>query len=530
MYNPSADCGDESHTRSELYQKLHARNQTLGADRVTYPHLLPDPTGHYGTLFGNYEGKLDQKMVDDEMRRVKLKKRSGIPLDQWAHHKIADKFERMRNGFLYEINQVEKNYVNETTAPNGILSIDRFHYKDVSYEWFVKNYEQAEEPCMISGFTDDWPLHQWTIESMNNSFLAQEEVKVGKDSSGRRIGVRFDIYAQYLKDTKDDSAVYLFESQIDRNANLTKIFDSYTLPVWFAKDLFNYCHPERRPPHRWFCIGKKGSGTTMHTDPFGCAWNSVIAGRKLWIIFGPAIPEDVATGKIFMDKMPKTPNQPNILNEAVGWFHQVWPQLRNYMIDNNLSQEYRPRLFIQYPGETIFVPGGLQHFVLNLDDCLAVTQNYCNMSNFGLCWRQMRIERPHTAIRWLAMLKRRYPLAYKCAQQLDQQDKFTIPLNSPHVQGKHNKFIAELKTKAAANQDLTPEEKTAIEKYDAARAEDKVWAETEGPFLYDEEWKYWSGSTDSSTQSSDDEEEEEEEDEEEAGDEENKTKAEEGPE
>lgn len=241
----------------------------------------------------------------------------------------------------------------------------------------------------------------------------------------------------------------------------------------------------------------------MHFDPLALiAWNSVIAGRKLWIIFDECTPEEVATGQIFMDKITRTPNTPNILNEAVGWFHQVWPQLRNYLIENKLVQKYKPRLLIQYPGETIFVPGGLFHFVLNLDDSLAVTQNYCNMSNFGLCWREMRIERRHTAIRWLAMLKRRYPLAFKCAQQIDQQDKFTVQLHQPHVQGKHNKFITALKAKAVANEELTPAEKTAVEKYDAARSEDKVWSETEAPFRYSEEWQFWSGSTDSSTDSS----------------------------
>jgi histone arginine demethylase JMJD6 len=500
MYNPSADCGDETHTRLELYEKLTARNQHLGQDREKYPHVLPDESGHYNTLFGDYKPDSDQERVDEEMKRVKLLKRPAFDLENWSYSKYYEKFDELREGWLKEVNQIDHDHIHNTTPQNGILSIDRFHYKDVSYEWFVKNYEKIAEPCMISGFTDEWPLHQWTIGTMSRSFLREENVKVGKDHNGRRIGLPFNLYAQYLYDTRDDSPVYLFESQIDRNNNICRIFDSYRPPVWFGKDLLNYCHPERRPPHRWFCIGKKGSGTTMHLDPLGLlAWNSVIAGRKLWIIFDKCTPDDLATGKVFMKRPPSGPVNP--FTEAVGWFHLVWPQMKQFLMGNKVTEKYKPRVLIQYPGETIFVPGGLYHFVLNLDDSLAVTQNYCNMSNFGLCWREMRVERRHTAIRWLEMLKRRFPLAFKFAKQLDEQDNFTITLKKPHINGEHNIYIKSLKDKKLNGEELTPEELDAIVQYDQNHDQNKQWGETEAPFEYSPEWKYWSGSTDSSTDS-----------------------------
>jgi len=82
--------------------------------------------------------------------------------------------------------------------------------------------------------------------------------------------------------------------------------------------------------------------------------------------------------------------------EAFSWFGCVLPRLIEAGV---------PRIeLIQEPGQTIFVPGGWWHAVLNVTETTAVTQNFASRANFPAVWADVSEQRPGLASQWLAAL------------------------------------------------------------------------------------------------------------------------------
>lgn len=179
------------------------------------------------------------------------------------------------------------------------------------------------------------------------------------------------------------------------------------------------------PPHRWFLIGPKRSGSEIHQDPLGTsAWNTSVQGYKRWIL----VPPDHNLTKKFM-------RAKHLMNkgeddEAIHYFDFIWPRLK--------MQEYHslgkiPGLIecIQYPGETMFVPGAWWHAVLNLDTTIAITENVCNAGNFDRVWLHTRQGRKRLAYKWLHQLRSHHPDLFNKAICLNLRDKhlmWTPPL------------------------------------------------------------------------------------------------------
>ena len=191
------------------------------------------------------------------------------------------------------------------------------------------------------------------------------QFKAGEDDDGKRVKVKLKHFLRYMRhdSQSDDSPLYIFDASFDADPLLRGLLeDFHPSKKFFPDDLFALVGEKRRPPHRWFLIGPKRSGTTVHIDPLGTsAWNTVLVGRKRWALFPPNTPKEVAKCLTVIRKGED--------DEAINYFVDLLPRLRaKYGEDLPLIE------FTQLPRDTVFIPGGWWHAVLNLDDTIAVTQ------------------------------------------------------------------------------------------------------------------------------------------------------------
>ena len=172
------------------------------------------------------------------------------------------------------------------------------------------------------------------------------------------------------------------------------MLSDYRVPPYFEEDLFHLVGEHRRPPYRWLLWGPRRSGTGVHVDPLATsAWNALISGRKRWVLFPPDVPRDIVR--------PRMWRRPGEDDEPIDYFNTLLPRL----LDTRPDVAARTIEFIQLPGDTVFVPGGWWHAVLNLEDSVAITQNYASGGNWERVWPAVRQGRPGMARKLLRAIR-----------------------------------------------------------------------------------------------------------------------------
>lgn len=346
--------------------------------------------------------------------------------------------------------EIYENYAN--TIPK------RLDAKEISPKEFQETYETHGIPCVITsipqGFdasfhrmmtheekkcdsdTHESPLkwnalQRWTLEALDRDIhLRRRRLKCGEDDDGKSIKVKLKHFLRYLHNNKDDSPLYIFDSSFDDDRVGKTLLEDYYVPKFFDEDLFHLVGERRRPPYRWFLVGPERSGTCVHIDPLATsAWNTLIVGKKRWVLFPPNVPKKVVKGEELIFKGED--------DEAVHYFTTILPRIKQAAIDSGGKGSYENfecYEFTQYEGETVYIPNGWWHAVLNLTHTVGVTQNFCSSRNFEQVWKKTRKGREKMAYKWLLKLDEFYPHLAKRARELNEEDGFVMKYDPREIE------------------------------------------------------------------------------------------------
>eukprot|EP00041_Stephanoeca_diplocostata_P004298 m.42505 g.42505 ORF g.42505 m.42505 type:complete len:661 (-) comp15032_c0_seq1:1748-3730(-) len=221
----------------------------------------------------------------------------------------------------------------------GVGGIYREEARGLTARRFQRTYAWGQLPVLIAGAASEWPaVHDpsgaraWGRSATFRARFGTAHVAVGTIPYARQFGLpQYKIPLEYFlnEDAPPPSPdAYVFDSEfLHQHADAVA---DIRIPEVFAGVKM---HPMQ------FMLGPPQSGSPVHFHQD--AWNACVFGRKLWVLL-PA-------------------NATSISTQSVRTW---WAQ--------HTSASDGTRMFVQEPGDVVYVPSGVAHAVINLDWSAAV--------------------------------------------------------------------------------------------------------------------------------------------------------------
>jgi hypothetical protein len=231
--------------------------------------------------------------------------------------------------------------------------------RGMSVEQFIAEVEEPNRPVLLEGCIDTWPaLQKWSRDYLL-------EISAGKEFAVGPVSMPLDRYFRYADNVQEERPLYLFDAKFAEK--VPEMGRDYEVPEYFREDLFSVLGKER-PDYRWVIIGPAGSGSSFHVDPNSTsAWNAIIKGAKKWVMFPP----EVVPPGVHPSADGAEVTSPVSIME---WFMNFYGACKTW--------EKRPIECVCRTGEVVFVPNGWWHLVINLEESIAITQNYVSRLDF----------------------------------------------------------------------------------------------------------------------------------------------------
>lgn len=221
----------------------------------------------------------------------------------------------------------------------------------------------TDTPFILTEPVKEWPAYKnWSVDSL----LSKHGEAVFRAEA---VDWKFKTYVDYMRNNSDERPLYLFDRDFVSKMDIKvgpldqEPEAAYWPPACFGEDLFSVLGPDR-PDRRWLIIGPERSGSSFHKDPNATsAWNAVLRGSKYWIMF-PSSSKLPPPPGVFVSADQSEVTSPLSIAEWLLCFHAEARRTPGCL--EGVCGE----------GEILHVPSGWWHLVVNLEPCIAVTQNF----------------------------------------------------------------------------------------------------------------------------------------------------------
>lgn len=276
----------------------------------------------------------------------------------------------------------------------------RVNAKKMSAFDFVSHYAEKNYPCILVHATEDWPCRTWSLDyicqAWGSRIFQAEAIRISgrayidyaRSSGGggqpdSQIGAVPDTSPFYLFDAtvaaeeveaskgwRIPSAIVRYPAQYTESSSDEESADAT------RADLFSLMGA-MRPDYRWLIAGPARSGSGWHKDPnMTSAWNAVMHGTKYWMM----LPPDVTPPGVFVSEDHSEVTAPASLSE---WMLDFYAETKAKHGRRECGGHGQLLEGVCAAGEVMYVPSGWWHLVINLDESVALTQNFVSKAELS---------------------------------------------------------------------------------------------------------------------------------------------------
>ncbi|CAJ1029121.1 putative Cupin-like domain/JmjC domain, hydroxylase/Cupin superfamily protein [Leishmania utingensis] len=240
----------------------------------------------------------------------------------------------------------------------------------ISVAEFHECFEKPNLPVVITDVATEWPLFKilqgrFTNLADKKDSLMRSGCPVTSPLRCEHTNMNLEDYVHYATEQSDERPIYMFDTEFGSVLDVERL---YTVPPCFARDDFFSILGDRRPKFRWIIAGPQRSGSSFHVDPnYTNAWNANMTGRKRWLLFPPGA---TPLGVVPSADMAEVATPVSLTEWLLNYYDATLQELQHCGYE-----------CICEPGDIMFVPCGWWHYIINLEDSIAITQNYVSRNN-----------------------------------------------------------------------------------------------------------------------------------------------------